>query len=233
MDKSTQDKELQEKRREKRQTLIIALVVSVGLVYLTNWFAGYFYFDGINNQISLKTQDFTTLQAEHKTLEIIKNNLETLEKNSASLEDEYKQLSPLIPEEKELPNILAYLYQAGTSRSLQLSHFSQNEKIAREGALNQMPVTVSVVGTDDSVLRYLNDFVRFNRILNIDSIKTTEEQNPKRPCKRLDDVSTEENKTVSEQKSKIPCNITAEIKFSAYVSDSNKVITALNQKINN
>lgn len=184
--------------KESRQTLIIAIVVAVSLIYVTNWFSNYFYFDRVNAQISFKQEEFSGLEQEHCNLEKIKSNLQVLEKNSASLEEDYKNLVPLIPEEKELPDILAYLYQAGTSRNLRLSHFSQSQKIARQGALNQLPITVSVLGSDDDILRYLNDFVRFKRILNIDNIKITEETNPK-----------------------YAGNFNAEIKFSAYLSAPN------------
>jgi Tfp pilus assembly protein PilO len=192
--------DVQEKNREKKQTLIIAIVVVISLVYLTNWFADYLYFDGLSQQVASKQQELTALETEHHNLEQIKSNLLTLEKNSSSLEDDYKKLAPLIPEEKELPDILSYLYQAGTRRNLRLSHFSQSQKISRQGALNQLPITVSVLGSDDDILRYLNDFVRFNRILNIDNVKVTEETNPK-----------------------YIGAMNAEIKFSAYVSDPNTV----------
>lgn len=194
--------------QEKKQTLIIAIVVAISLVYLTNWFANYLYFDQLSNQVTVKKEEFNTLETERHNLEQIKSNLQTLERNSATLEDDYKKLSPLIPEEKELPDILAYLYQAGTNRSLRLSHFSQSQKISRQGALNQLPITVSVLGSDDDILRYLNDFVRFKRILNVDNVKITEETNPK-----------------------YVGNMNAQIKFSAYLSDPNAVAIAATQKV--
>ena len=190
--------QLVENSNEKYQTLIIAVVVGVALMYVNNWLSSYFYFDQVAIEINTKEEEFVSLQRERQHLEQVKANLEILEKSSYNLEDDYKKLEPLIPEEKDLADILAYLYKSGTNRNLRLSHFSQSQKISRQGALNQLPITVSVLGSEDDVLRYMNDFVRFNRILNIDSIKFKEETNPQ-----------------------YIGNVNAEVKFSAYLSDPN------------
>ncbi|MFY9222467.1 MAG: hypothetical protein WAQ98_07355, partial [Blastocatellia bacterium] len=95
-----------------------------------------------------------------------------------------------------------------------LSHFSQSEKISRLGALKQLPVNVSVLGTQDGIARYLDDFNRFKyvkRLLNLDSIKFVEETSPKYKDRGL---------------------FTAQIKFSAFLSDP-KTLQMLETKLNN
>lgn len=183
----------------KRQNILIAIVVSLALAYMVNMGANYMYFDDISLKVNRKQEHLNTLVAENKELVALTNQYNELEKQAEQLNDDYKKLNVLIPEERELPEILNFLYNAGLSRNLKLSHFSQSEKIARSGALNQLPVTVSVVGTDSDIARYLDDFNRFKyvrRLLNIDSVKFIEETDPK-----------------------LAGLFTAEIKFSAFLSD--------------
>lgn len=207
---SKQDsKDQKQEAKDKKQNLIIAITLALAMIYLINWFSQHFYFNERGNQIASKEQDLSALETKRDSLENIKKNLDVLQKSSFDLEDDYKALSVLVPEEKDLPNILTYLHQAGVQRDLRLSHFSQSQKIARQGALNQVPITVSVLGSDDNISRYLTDFVRFNRILNLEGIKLVEETDPK-----------------------YIGNMNAEIKFSAYVSDPIS-IAMTNQKLKN
>lgn len=189
----------QQNNNLKRQNILIAIVVSLALAYMVNMGANYMYFDDISLKVNRKQEHLNTLVAENKELVALTNQYNELEKQAEQLNNDYKKLNVLIPEERELPEILNFLYNAGLTRNLKLSHFSQSEKIARSGALNQLPVTVSVVGTDSDIARYLDDFNRFKyvgRLLNIDSVKFIEETDPK-----------------------LAGLFTAEIKFSAFLSD--------------
>lgn len=194
--------------REKRENLIIVIVIGIALVYLTNWFTGYFYFDEIATQISSKQQTLNELENERKTLENTKQTLSLLEDKSSKLEEDYKKLSVLVPEEKELQDILKDLSESGRLRNLRLSHFSQSQKIARQGALNQIPITVSVLGSDDDISRYLFELTRFKRIFSVDSVKFSEESNPQ-----------------------FVGNVNAEIKFSAFISSP--VSEEIKEKVKN
>lgn len=183
----------------KRQNILIAIVVSLALAYMVNMGANYMYFNDVSLEAIRKQEQLNALVAENKELVALTDQYNELEKQAEQLNNDYKKLNVLIPEERELPEILNFLYNAGLSRNLKLSHFSQSEKVARSGALNQLPVTVSVVGTDSDVARYLDDFNRFKyvgRLLNIDSVKFVEETDPK-----------------------LQGLFTAEIRFSAFLSD--------------
>lgn len=198
---------------QKKQNLIIAIVVSIGLMWLINITLNYAYFDEMNLEISKKQENLNGLKSQVQELTILQTKLVELEKRSEQLEKDYKKLNQLIPEEKELPEILSYLYDAGLNRDLKLSHFSQSEKISRLGALKQLPINVSVLGTQDSIARYLDDFNRFKyvkRLLNLDSIKFVEETSPKYKDRGL---------------------FTAQIKFSAFLSDP-KTLQLLETKLN-
>ena len=127
----------------KRQNILIAIVVSLALAYMVNLGANYMYFNDVSLEASRKQEQLNALVAENKELVALTNQYNELEKQAEQLNNDYKKLNVLIPEERELPEILNFLYNAGLSRNLKLSHFSQSEKIARNGALNQLPVTVS------------------------------------------------------------------------------------------
>jgi Tfp pilus assembly protein PilO len=193
--KNNNNKNDKNDKQEKKESFIIAIVVGMAMIYLTNWFANYFYFNEVTINISSKEETLNTLETERKVLENTKKNLSLLQEHSSKLEDDYKKLSVLVPEEKDLQNVLSDLSRAGLQRNLRLSHFSQSQKIARQGAVNQVPITVSVLGSDDDISRYLFEMTRFSRIFNIDSVKFTTETN-----------------------SQYAGNVNAEIKFSAFIS---------------
>lgn len=193
--KNNNNKNDKNDKQEKKESFIIAIVVGMAMIYLTSWFANYFYFNEVTINISSKEETLNTLETERKVLENTKKNLSLLQEHSSKLEDDYKKLSVLVPEEKDLQNVLSDLSRAGLQRNLRLSHFSQSQKIARQGAVNQVPITVSVLGSDDDISRYLFEMTRFSRIFNIDSVKFTTETN-----------------------SQYAGNVNAEIKFSAFIS---------------
>lgn len=196
--------------QQTKQDLLIAIVVSIALVWLSNIAIQYLFFDDFTTAISSKTEQLSQMVGENQKLTVMQANLNTLENNGETLSVEYKQLNSLIPEEKELPDILEYLYKAGLSRNLKLSHFSQSQKIARVGALNQLPITVSVTGSDDNIRRYVNDFIRFKRILSVDSVEITKIPNQK---------PQETPEKAEKPNQKIDETYSAEIKFSAFLSD--------------
>lgn len=189
-----------QKMNQKRQEVVIAVGISLALFWLLNTAAQYFYFDELSTQIASTEKQLSSLKEQNQNLEVMKANLKKLEDNNDQLTSDYKELNKLIPEEQELPEILDYLYNSGISRGLKLSHFSQSQKISHVGALNQLPITVSVVGADDNIRRYISDFTRYKRILNVDSIQIT----------RLNEPKVDE---------KIPDKFNAEIHFSAFLSD--------------
>lgn len=207
------------------QDLLIALVLSIVLVYLSNLTIEYFVFEDFTKEITSKTEQLSGLSSENQRLVVMQANLNRLENNVDTLSNEYKELNNLIPEEKELPDILEYLYKSGLSRNLKISHFSQSQKIARVGALNQLPITVTVTGASDNISRYVNDFIRFKRILSVDSVEITKVVNQRleisKDTQNTDPNSNQNNNQNNNQTSnkKVEEVYSGEIRFSAYLSD--------------
>ncbi len=199
------------------QDLLIAVVISIVLVYLSNLTIEYFLFEDFTKEITSKTEQLSGLSSENQRLVVMQGNLNRLENNVDTLSTEYKELNNLIPEEKELPEILDYLYKSGLSRNLKISHFSQSQKIARVGALNQLPITVTVTGASDNISRYVNDFIRFNRILSVDSVEITKVVNQRLEVSK-DTQNTDQNTSQNTNK-KAEEVYNGEIRFSAYLSD--------------
>ncbi len=176
---NTNDQKAKQERREKLQNVLIAVVLSVSLIIVVKYISDYYYFDQIQAQITEKETKLTGLRQQNQHSLEIKTNFQKLEADSAQVEKDYEQLSPLIPQDEEVQSILNDIYKAAVERGLRVTLFSQSEKVVHQGALNEVPCKASVLGAPDAINRYLVDFTRFKRILQLHKVRVTEEKDPK------------------------------------------------------
>lgn len=172
-----QNKEvIAQENREKYQNILIGLVLSVVLIAGMKYVSDYYYFDEVQITITAKKQKLANLKLENQHSVEIKANFQKLEADSAQIEEDYKKLSPLIPEDEEVQQILNDIYKAAVIRNLRVTLFSQSEKILRQGSLNEIPCKASILGSDEQIRRYLEDFARSKRILQLRKVKIVEDK---------------------------------------------------------
>jgi Tfp pilus assembly protein PilO len=168
-----------QQNREKYQNILIGLILSVVLITGIKYVSDYYYFDDVQTTITTKEEKLANLRNENQHSIEIKANFQKLEIDSAQIEEDYKKLSPFIPEDEEVQAILNDIYKAAVERNLRVTLFSQSEKILHQGALNEIPCKASILGSNDQLRRYLQDFARSKRILQLHKVKITEEKDPR------------------------------------------------------
>lgn len=176
---NTNEQKTKQQMREKLQNVIIAIILSTIVITLVKYGSDYFYFDEVNLQITSKEQKLKGLREQNQHSLEIKSNFQKLKMDSSQIEKDYQQLSPLIPQDEEVQSILNDVYKAAAGRGLRVTLFSQSEKVVRQNSLNEVPCKASVLGAPDAINRYLVDFTRFKRILQLHKVKVSEEKDPK------------------------------------------------------
>lgn len=167
-----QNDELQAKRA-KRQEFFIALIVC-GLIFISSFFAAnHFIFDELQAQIDQKQQKLSEIKANNKLLQQVADNRLELDKQTNEINEAYKKLAPLVPEETELPVVLAKIQDLAISRGLRLENFTPKPQVKKDGALSEIPITIELMGDDTQLKIYLLSLESLKRILHLNSLKTT------------------------------------------------------------
>ena len=191
-------------QRAKRQQLIIALVVC-GLIVTSSWFAGnYFVFDEQEAQVVTKEKNLLEIKTNNNLLQQIADNRLELDKETNRIDEAYKALAPLIPEKKELPSILDKIQRAAIDRGLRLENFSPRLGVNKAGALSEIPISIELTGDDEQLRLYISSLNYLERILHVNSLKTT----------KIEQAKTEQGQRQGSQG-----NIKAELEVSAYISN--------------
>jgi Tfp pilus assembly protein PilO len=169
---------MKNKKENNISSKVAAAILSALMVWGASYLADEYYFNGRNKEVLEARSKLTALKTSNDENERIKQNYDKLEQSLSDAEHTYNTLKFLIPSEAELPQILQGMETAAYNRNLKFDHFSQGTAAKQTGALTELPLTVEVVGFYDDVRRYLDDFVRYERVLCVNKIHMQQEQLP-------------------------------------------------------
>jgi Tfp pilus assembly protein PilO len=156
--------------------IIFTTLIAAAIVLVVNEAANYFYFSTRADLLTKQRDKITEMKSSNDENERIKANADQLEQAFVDAERRYNLLKPLLPPEAELPKVLDWVTERATLRDLKLEHFSQGTRIQQQGAINEIPIQVEVLGYYDGVGRFLGDFARFERVLQVHGVRMVQEQ---------------------------------------------------------
>lgn len=148
----------------KQRYLLIGLVVlAVGYLYF------YFLFqpayerkseldkklDQLNQQIAVKQQIVNEIQKGKKAISLLKSNLELA-------------LTKL-PDQKEIPSLLAAISDSGKNQGLDFLLFEPAPPVQKEFYM-EIPVKITVLGSFHDTVLFFEKIARLSRIVNISDI---------------------------------------------------------------
>lgn len=134
------------------------------------------YLSSERTRLLLESQEIERMRAENDENEHLQQNAQKLEKALEEAARSYRALKPLLPEEAELPRVFDWIATRAVERGLKLEHFSQGSRQVDRGAIKEIPIQVEVLGYYDAVDRFLEDFSRFERVLIVNGVKMTQQQ---------------------------------------------------------
>lgn len=155
---------------------LLSIVTGLTLLIGTLELSEAFYLSSERTRLLLDRQEIERMRAENDEDEQLQQNSEELEKALEEAAQSYRALKPLLPEEAELPRVFDWIATRAVERGLKLEHFSQGSRLVDRGIIREIPMQVEVLGYYDAVERFLEDFSRFERVLMVNGVKMTQEQ---------------------------------------------------------
>ena len=163
--------QLEEKLRNIDRQKVIAVIFSI-LILCGGYLAtNYFYFNEQDSLIATERQKLSELRTSNELLVELNNNYPTLEKESARIDDEYKQLLPLVPQKRELPSVLQAIQSLAYQRQLRLNNFEPKPIKTTASNLSEVTIDTELLGDDESVRQYLTSLNNLDRVIHINALK--------------------------------------------------------------
>jgi len=157
-------------REPKVQRIILVIVFVVTVTYL--------YFDTTMTSICYKVKkdkiesleiEHTKLSAELEKARKMVGNLARLEAEYERLHDQWLSAQQLLPEEKEMPDLLRKVTTAGNKAGVEFMMFQPRPPMEQE-FLTAHPILVKVRGGYHSLGIFLSRLANMPRIVNVNSI---------------------------------------------------------------
>lgn len=155
----------------------LLLLIGVGAVlYLTVW---YFATSGMREEVRLLNDQVAQLQAKNQAAQIATQRINEFRSLYAAKEQEYDELKVLLPEQREITNVLQGLQDTARGSRLIVSRFSPREDTQQDFIMAK-PVEVEVDSNFDNLRDFFDKMAKLQRIVSITdfSLKQLDKQTP-------------------------------------------------------
>ena len=153
-----------------QKTLIVAiLVVIVGYVYFFTSFMP-FFFQPQRARINTLTGEYDKISAELEKARKTVNSLAKLEEEYERLHEKWIAAQSLLPQEKEVAQLLRKVTRAGSQSGIDFELFEPGIPVTKE-FITENPVNVRVRGEYHEVGVFLSKVANLDRIINVTGLK--------------------------------------------------------------
>lgn len=214
------------REKESKASGIIAGILAASIIVYGSYEISNMYYFQPEAAIQLKQQvKLDELKNSNNESERIKANASQLEQSLASAEKQFSTLTPLVPTQRELPQIQESLAKKAYERALKFDFFTSAGAPIPRGSMLEIPLQIDVVGYYDSIGRYIEEFSRFERLLQVRSVTMKLEKSPLNvlPVQTPANANTNPNldpqaaQMLAAAQGSMVTMVRATIKFSAYV----------------
>lgn len=153
-------------KRLKSLTWYWQLLVLIGigsLVYLSVW---YFATSGMREEVRKLNDEVARLQARNQAAQIATQRINEFRSLYATKEQEYDELKVLLPEQREITNVLQGLQDTARGSRLIVSRFSPREDSEQDFILAK-PVEVEVDSNFANLRNFFDKMAKLQRIVSI------------------------------------------------------------------
>ncbi len=154
----------------KAQPWHIQLVVLVGiasLLYLTVW---YFVTSETRADTQLINDQVAQLTAKNEAAKIATQRINEFRSLYASKSAEYDELKVLLPEEREITNVLQGLQDTASDSRLIVSRFSPRDDVQQDSMMAK-PVEIEVDSNFNNLRAFFDKMAKLQRIVSISDFK--------------------------------------------------------------
>ncbi|REJ79172.1 MAG: hypothetical protein DWQ47_00040 [Acidobacteria bacterium] len=149
----------------------LILLVGVGaLMYLTVW---YFLTAGMREEVSQLNDQVAQLQAKNQAAQIATQRINEFRSLYAAKEQEYDELKVLLPEQREITNVLQGLQDTASGSRLIVNRFSPREDTQQDFIMAK-PVEVEVDSNFANLRDFFDKMAKLQRIVSITDFSLTQ-----------------------------------------------------------
>ena len=147
------------------QFILLAAVGSV--VYLAVW---YFVTSGTRQEVADLQDQVAQLKSKNETARVATQRINEFRALFASKTEEYDELKVLLPEQREITNVLQGLQDTANSSRLIVMRFSPRDDVAQDG-VSAKPVEVEVDANFTNLRSFFDAMAKMPRIVSITDFK--------------------------------------------------------------
>jgi len=146
---------------------LIVLVAIASLMYLTVW---YFVTSETRVEIQTLNDEIAQLTAKNEAARIATQRINEFRSLYASKSMEYDELKVLLPEEREITNVLQGLQDTASESRLIVSRFSPREDVLQDSMMAK-PVEIEVDSNFNNLRHFFDKMAKLQRIVSITDFK--------------------------------------------------------------
>ena len=171
-------------REPKRQRILVGCfpLPAAGYVYFGTSFLPFNY-PVRKAKIQQLASDHEKLAAEVEKARKVVGDLARLEAEYERLHDQWISAQELLPEEKEMPDLLGQVTTAGSRSGVEFALFEPEAPVAHE-LYTDHPITVTVRGNYHQVGSFMGRVSNLERIVNVDDLSMTQPNETKHAKKK-------------------------------------------------
>jgi Tfp pilus assembly protein PilO len=171
-------------REPKTQKILIGCLAlaAAGYVYFGTSFLPFNY-PVRKAKIAQLASDHEKLAAEVEKARKVVGDLARLEAEYERLHDQWVSAQELLPEEKEMPDLLRQVTTAGSRSGVEFALFEPDAPVAHD-LYTDHPITVTVRGNYHQVGSFMGRLSNLERIVNVSDLTMTQPQESKHPKKK-------------------------------------------------
>jgi type IV pilus assembly protein PilO len=129
--------------------------------------AFFFYFKPKGQELKSRRAEREKLEQEVRDLKVKKQQLDQIETELASMRMTLKELEVIIPEKKEISDILRKIQQLAFDARLEIIKFAPRGEIKKE-FYAEWPIPIEVTGNYHNLATFFDRLSNFSRIFNVE-----------------------------------------------------------------
>lgn len=148
---------------------LIVLVGIAALVYLSVW---YFVTSGTRTEIQELEDQIAQKTSQNEAARIATQRINEFRSLYASKSQEYDELKVLLPEQREITNVLAGLQDTANGSQLVVMRFTPREDVQQDSIMAK-PVEIEVDSTFNNLRDFFDKMAKLQRIVSITDFDLT------------------------------------------------------------
>ena len=153
----------------------IRLAILFGTVILFLAVFTYFVYLPKTKEIKETTEEIATLERQLARAKIKTKDYKSLQEKKKAIDQQLKEALRLLPNSKEIPNLLRKVTELGNESNLAFQFFDPKNEVVKDFYV-EIPVAIEVRGSYHNVAIFFDKVGHMDRIMNIHNVSMTPEK---------------------------------------------------------